>query len=311
MDICSIVAFREALKEPATSFSKLNIDRIYPETIHRTTHFAECRAVVDSVEVYLHVPITPHSATLADNANRVLFDMRNDSMTHFELRHREMLCNKLTGSRCSVLVEQLPQQGVPLCEAIYSRDRDSLMRGCIALDRLLSMYNISLNNLTARSIIVDNNGVWHPIRQYYATSGYGNDARAFARLKERIECDATHFSNSLHDTELTYTTQRRTPLADNRRRVVTSRGVGYEDCNGRLVIEDRYMWASDFAEGRATVKCHNNKMGVIDKSGNEIIPPIYDFVEYIVDDGSVWVSHDGRCATFDYMGNIIYDWRSI
>lgn len=50
--------------------------------------------------------------------------------------------------------------------------------------------------------------------------------------------------------------------------------VGYK-INGKIIIQPKFDWGYDFREGLAVV-CLNNKCGFIDRSGNYVIPPIYD-----------------------------------
>jgi hypothetical protein len=95
---------------------------------------------------------------------------------------------------------------------------------------------------------------------------------------------------------------------EGRRQVRTARGVGFEDEAGRMVIEDRFSWASDFMENRAMVTTQDGRMGVIDRMGREIIPTIYDSVRYSVDSGKTIVVCNDMCAVFDYNGQQITPW---
>lgn len=53
---------------------------------------------------------------------------------------------------------------------------------------------------------------------------------------------------------------------------------GFLDIEGRIAIEARYDYVFPFEQGKARV-IYDNKWGVIDKKGNYIIKPIYDWIE--------------------------------
>ena len=54
-----------------------------------------------------------------------------------------------------------------------------------------------------------------------------------------------------------------------------SNKYGYIDKNGKVVIDFKYDFASEFSEGLARVK-KGEKYGYIDKNGNVVIDFIYD-----------------------------------
>lgn len=56
-------------------------------------------------------------------------------------------------------------------------------------------------------------------------------------------------------------------------------GYGFVDEAERVAIPLQYLWAGDFAEGRAMVETPTG-MGLIDKQGRYVIEPRYEIVEY-------------------------------
>ena len=79
-------------------------------------------------------------------------------------------------------------------------------------------------------------------------------------------------------------------MFEERARIFRDGAYGFVDACGRTVIEPEYFWADDFREGRAAVQRFDGLMGLIDKTGREIIPAQYDIVEYDVQSGRSWVA---------------------
>ena len=98
-------------------------------------------------------------------------------------------------------------------------------------------------------------------------------------------------------------------MFEERARIFRDGAYGFVDACGRTVIEPEYFWADDFREGRAAVQRFDGLMGLIDKTGREIIPAQYDIVEYDVQSGRSWVARGSRWARFDYSGAQLDPWR--
>lgn len=100
-------------------------------------------------------------------------------------------------------------------------------------------------------------------------------------------------------------------------RVIVRDGLfGYADENGRIAIRPQYVWAGDFSEGRAAVAVvapagGGHLMGLIDRDGQAVIPPVYDDLSW---DGSRYATVDkgGRHGCLDRTGCVAvpleYDW---
>jgi hypothetical protein len=56
--------------------------------------------------------------------------------------------------------------------------------------------------------------------------------------------------------------------------------VGFIDFLGRVVIPARFYMAYDFSEGVASASVEFEKCGYIDKTGNFVILPIFEFPSY-------------------------------
>lgn len=67
----------------------------------------------------------------------------------------------------------------------------------------------------------------------------------------------------------------------------THQDYGYIDKSGEFLVEPRYDYADAFSEGRATVRIgdrHSGIYGYIDKSGSEVIKPQYPYLGFTKND---------------------------
>lgn len=315
----SIYEFRNALCLPYKMLSTLK--GIEPDiaTLTRSKYFAECHIRDNHRRTLLYAPIDKRSIQMLHHANLALNRAYDSGFIRMDILNNEMLRLNTSAMRvehedyCTLAIERLPE-GDPLEVVINTMSRAELLQGLERLDDELRRYDISHNNLTLRNIIVDTNNRWLPIRQYYTQRGYGNDATAIESLRKEI----IKYTTPSTDVDLS----RLAPWCDmpnindyglheGRRQRVTSRGIGFEDEYGKLVIEDKYLKVSDFMEGRATITTMDMKMGVIDRSGREIIEPIYDNVIYSEKSGKSVVVCGDKCAIFDYHGKQISEWRDM
>ena len=88
---------------------------------------------------------------------------------------------------------------------------------------------------------------------------------------------------------------------------------GYVNSEGEVVIPLKYKWAGDFEEGRAAViEGDAETYALIDKTGREILPPIYELVEWDGVHGVAKVAYEGLFGLYDRSGKeivpFIYDW---
>lgn len=266
----------------------------------RSTHFAECRAVVDGRRVLLHTPISSEAMHLAENAFAILRGGRGEAVGSFRILHRE-LCG-----HTSIIVEEIAD-GTTLDCAMLTLDKERLLDGLNDLVYRLQSADVSHNNLRKHNITVDSNSRWHLSRLYYTTQGFGGDSEAIEMLRNEIESIATS-NNSLHEPLSTYCSEH-IPLCEGLRRITRDGGVGFAYDDGTIAIEPRYGWASDFDEGRAMVMSKDGRMGLIDTKGRELIAPIYEIVEYSASDGNSWVRQNLRWALFDYGGVQVTEWE--
>ena len=304
MDITTIVEFREAIQQAPKSLLSLKDIEVEVETLSHTRHFAECWATLDKRRVVIYAPITPQAMSYAERAEDALRGKNSRALSSFTIYRNELL---LGNSRCCSIIVERPLRGTPLTEMLYTLTNERLTAGLCTLRNSLNDNNLSHNNLRPENILVDNTAAWHCIRQYYTTAATDGDNAAFEHLERLIarHALADEESNELHDTLSTYSTETTKP---NRERCEECGLVGFNNERGERVIECKYLWASDFEEGRSMVISRERRAGLIDSDGREVIETRYDEVEYDPNTGRSWVLNDGLWAEFDYLGNQISGW---
>ena len=318
MDLCTIIQFKNALRQPDIFLRRYAALRFEPDTLSVTKYFAECRADYYGKPVMVYAPITQFSMKMATRAVGVL-PKHSDRIGKLRIFPEEMLCTGMKTSRCSLIVEALPM-GTLLSEALHTHLRSNLIAGMEGLKEHLREQGVSVNHLHPDSIIVDSKYRWHVIRPYYTTEDIGNDDETFNKLLELIDryairdidnidslvcdsfapygCSIDSYGRTLH------------PVSEGLRRFSSAEGTGFEDEAGNIVIEASFRDATDFLEDRSIITTHTSKMGIIDRKGRYIIEPLYDNIDFDVDDGISTVIDGNRCAKFDYFGTQLTEWTT-
>lgn len=306
MQQCTYTTFITALRNPNALLRSLRGVVIEVGTEQHTKHFGECHATKDGRGITLYAPISPEAMTLANNAASII-SAANGELGNFDIITEELLCSNPIPSYCSVIVEDRAS-GIPLREALYTHTKSNLLRGMKRLREVLRLHDVSHNHLTLDNIVVDATHTWHTTHNYYMSRGAGGDDNIFSRIASLIDERALPDNMELHDVYAPYTTMRGYPLVCHRRRVITPEGIGFEDDSGNIVIEGKYLRATDFNENRAIVVTHEFKTGIIDRDGRNVIAPIYDDIEYDTIEGTSRVRLGNRYAIFDYNGEQMTEW---
>lgn len=314
--MCTPMQFANALMHPDICLHRFSALRYDPSTKIETKHFTEYHAAYFSHEVNIYAPASLEAVRMTYEA----IDLRPSNCPHISalcVIPNEILCSGIVPHRCSLILEEIPK-GTPLSEAIYTHKRNHLEQGLIELQDYLKEINCSINNLRPENIIVDSNHSWHVIRAYYLSYNADNDNESFERLKEMIALNALsdNFDNTGFACE-DFAPYGCTTAADGRqlfaaseglRRFTSSEGTGFEDEMGNILIDAIFRNATDFLEDRSIVTTHDNKMGIIDRKGRYIVEPLYDSIDFDVDDGISIVTNGNKSAKFDYFGTQITPW---
>ena len=313
----SISALRHALMSTSDSFRLLSQLSWDNSPIVRSSLFAESRVMIDGQPMLLFMPLSANALCRAERFIPHKYHLTSPVIPQLSLLRREMRYMQTAGEEafCDILLEPLPR-GMSFQMALNTAISDAefatdLLLAIEDLQRALRVADISLNNLREENIIVGEDGILHPIRLYYATDGAGNDDCEFERLHSMVAeladkmllCDAESvtYSPSIpnHSECCDFLAMAEGLIAFRESDV-----WGFMDCERNIVIPPQYLWVSQFCEGRAEVEGVKG-MGLIDKAGNYIIPPIYRIVDYDPRSGNSSVYDGQQWAIFDYMGELI------
>ncbi len=305
MKTCSMVEFREALINPTSHFSTFREVTADMKTFCRSRHFAECHARVDGRSAIIYAPISPIALNMAHTAISALRNVYTRFTTEITLHSSEL---KIINNRTCPIIVEWRKCGTPLSEVVYTMSQSRLLDELDKLQEMLNSNNISINNLEPNNIIVDNCGCWHLIRQYYTTPTKSGDDSAIESIRQHIVSNALvdGVDNVLNEPLSEYLTHN--PLIEHRRKVIVDNLIGFADEEDNIVIECRYVSATNFLEHRSVVTLPNNRTGVIDIDGREIIAIQYDEVKYDVESGCSLVCLADKVARFDYEGKQISEW---
>ncbi len=221
----------------------------------------------------------------------------------------------------------LPSSRV-LSEVLSHYDEAEVERTMRAIDNLeaeMVQNNITFKALGADNIVVDDDGVLYPFR--YQNLRFHRAGLFEKRLQPKVVCDRLRSEV----VEILKTGNRRQaefngdfrPLTlgsycnrfvdnfpghiahghphEERIWVQDEQGYGFVNTSNEVVVEAKYIWVSDFCEGRAIVRSDEG-YGLIDTSGNIIIEPKYSGICYDVSSGSTFVQQSDLWAKFSYLG---------
>ncbi len=229
---------------------------------------------------------------------------------------------------------ELPADCSLLSKALVSFSEAEVERALRAVDALeqeMKRFKISPRRLSAKSVAIDSGGALYPI--FIHNLEYDRNGR----LEERctLKCAALRddilnivqsenrysaaFSGEFNQlTLLAYGTRYAeiftghiaygTPHEE--RVWVNDDGLfGYVNMSNEVIVPSIYLWAGNFAEGRAIVRSEEG-FGAIDTSGKIILAPKYAGISFDVDSGFIYAKQkidnedgdDAFWAQFSYTG---------
>ena len=310
----TIVAFEEALESPADHFrtirSAVPVRNAGGITVARTAFFAESVVRFEGRRWLVCMPLTRSAVMAVERMAAKLQYIGSKHLCEYRVLYREMVVEDELGREqvCDIVLQKYPEGEVFGRDCSYSPARLRAM-----LDELheeMARTGFTHNNLKPSNIIIGDDSRMHPVRYHYAELGEGcrDD---FAPLYALIGNDTA--DDALNDISASYSAEigenfgggilRFTPH-EGLTRFIRGKLFGYADETGRTAIEPVYVWADDFAEGRAVVETERG-MGLIDKAGRAIIPAEYDDLRYDTYSGESVGCKNGRRFVFGYDGHLI------
>ncbi len=213
-----------------------------------------------------------------------------------------------SGSYCDLILERIPE--APTLEehlegGCRSRQLLEMLR---ELHKEFQRLGFSHNNLKGENLLITPAKQLLAIRPHLATLNGETigEREAFRMLRQKIQqADATPWIQAVeHHTkiETPAPTGARWPASEGLFCVREGRKYGYKECSGEWAITPRYYRAENFREGRAEVQSSTGA-GLINKSGNYIIPPHYEMIDYNELTGITRARKENIWYRFDYMGN--------
>lgn len=185
-----------------------------------------------------------------------------------------------------LVAEYLPK-GRPLSEILPEGCHAShLITALRALQAEFVTHNVAHNNLKAENLWLTPDGELIALRLHHVRfDGVSEaDTLAFAALERAIrEADnETLILNDEPEHRLRQVSEywEVGALCEGLIRVCREGLYGFLDCNEQWIIAPEYLWAEDFREGRAVVRCPSG-FGAIDKEGDFVLEPLYDELKWV------------------------------
>ena len=284
--------------------------------VRRSTYFAEAEVVCDAERYLLYIPLALSSMHRAERFIPLHRHLITSFVPRLEILRSEMQYEDSVGRTmaCDILREPLPD-GESFADALAAvADEQEAKRMLDSIDELqgaLLLADLSHNAVREENIIICRDGSARLLRWYYATEGVGGDDAAFDALREKIRSlsDATLREPAplAYNVETTFDNHLYVrPIHEGLAAVEETTGWGFVDSANRMVIEPRFSWVGDFAEGRAEVQTSAG-MGVINREGGFVVPALYDSVEYDSRSGCTTAWRGDERVVFNYEGAIVTD----
>ncbi len=310
----SITIFKEALENPADHFRTLRsavpVRQNGDIAVSRTAFFAEAMVRFESRCWLACMPLTRSAVIAVERMAGKLKYVKSDYLCEYRILYREMRFEDELGreQECDIVLQEYPEGELLSRTTSYGNAQLRAMLDCLHED--MERAGFTHNNLEPSNIIIGDDGRMHPVRYHYAELGEGCHDD-FAPLYALVADDGSE--QELHDTFGSYSTDCSETIGggilrfsphEGLIRIVSDGRYGYADEQMRTVIAPQYVWADDFAEGRAVVETERG-MGLIDKQGREIIPAELGDLRYDTYSGESVGNKNGERYVFGYDGHLI------
>lgn len=304
--IPAIVIFKEALECPSEHFRTLRgivpVRRDGEIVVSRTARFAEAEVRMEGCRWLVCAPLTRTATASVERTAEKLRYVDSDFLCEYILLYSEMTFEDDLGRpcECDIVLQRLPEGEAFDRNTSYDSRRTAAMLDALRAE--FGRIGFTHGNLKPSNLIIGDDGRLHPIRYHYAEIGTAcrDD---FAPLYGIIGSDGGGFVGDVSAPYGATGSDGETLFAmhEGLRRICRGDRYGFIDESGGIAIPIHYLWADDFREGRAVVETECG-LGLIDTSGREVIPAIYDDICYDVVSGESTIRLDGQSAVFSYDG---------
>lgn len=277
--------------------------------ICRFSNYAEAKIEHPQGVVLVSLPLHPLEADKARRTTALRTSVASPLLCDAKYLHEAFTFADPTGllHTADLVAEYLPT-GRPLDEVLMTGCRSKeLVKALRALEQEFKARKIAHNNLKPENLWLTPEGKLIAIRAHRLTLETESEAdrKAFAALERMIrEADSNpddlssepeHVLRACDDFwEVGY-------MAEGMIRICHRGLYGFMDYNRQWVIEPRFLWAADFREGRAEVRCKSG-FGVIDKEGEFVVKPHFQSIEWDPTSCTILACDRTHEILFDYHG---------
>ena len=306
-----MTSFERAIATPITYFRHLH--HLRPRVVggcavvRRTYFAAEAEVEWEGRSYLLFMPFRREAISHIERLELQMAGVEAPFICRHRIFHNEMLVPQIGGepTYVDIILQEIPC-GMTLVEAQRYYSVAELSHKLHCLEREMNAVGFLHNNLSPYNIILEPGGHLRLVRYWYAdfmSNCYDDFDALIASLTE----PQTPL-RLLNDTLATYdapSPTRHLHLKDGMSRIFCDGKVGFVDEDGVEVIPPTYSYADDFEEGRAVVSNEELKMGVIDKSGNVVVPLIYDDISFDVEQALFFACKGDVLYVLDYCGEVL------
>ncbi|MBO7219883.1 MAG: WG repeat-containing protein [Alistipes sp.] len=310
--IPTMTYFEQALSAPSIHFCRLR--QIEPirhndrPIIRRTHSTIESEILWNDRHYLIALPFKSESIRHIEDLEEELRNRRQGPLINCQILYNELTLTDSVGRKSTydIVLQEIPS-GMMLEEAVQHYKAADLRRGVELMKERLDAIGFCHNNLRPSNIVVCSSGVIRPLRYWYAKWEDYSDNN-ISQLSELI---AQHDLPEGEASKLPLITTAENECSDRKFhhsgviRAFRCGRYGFLDDDGRQITQFIYTWASEFCEGRAIV-ARNNKMGAIDGNGKKVIPVTYDSLEFDIEQGVFYGTHNGHNHLIDYDGKRIH-----
>lgn len=278
--------------------------------LHRTSTMVEAEIRRNGTHYLLAMPLNEHTAIEIEQRASALQRLRHRALASLRVLPDELRSFDLAGRPTYTTLYLQELAGESFEEVTVKLDPTSLNDALERLGNELAALPLAHNNLKAENLRWREDHL-EVIRPWFAEVGgdITRDQQALAQLR-RPTTEKLYLSDCEADYEASTTRDWCGHEFEGLICFHDEAGYGYMDRDEQVVIAPQFRWADDFHEGRAVVECEEG-MGLINRTGDFVLPPRYEIVEYLYAESIVRVRKEGLWATFDITGEQIEPFKPL
>ena len=314
MIVPTITAFKQALSSPHTHFVMLKqIEPVLQNgqiIVNHTTLAAECKVRLNGTLYMMYMPFSYQTTQRIAELDTKMHNIDSSIICHNKIYYNEVLVKRTTDKAfyCDIIMQQIPE-GRSMVEAMgeYSSSRINSMIHDMSEE--LNRIGFAHNHLSPENIIISNQHRMYPIRYWYATFKRSALDQYLPLYQYAMDNDGAEYIAKSRTNGFESVHQSQTELYyDGLIHFYHHKCIGFKDKAGNEVIPPQYRYATHFLEGRAIV-AKRVRMGVINKSGEEVIPIVFEKLNFDISRHIFIGIKEGRIYSYHYNGKLLHTER--